>query len=240
MLWVTTRKSEATSQIEVEYLDELPGGDPAFSDGREFAEPSIEDMQDLASTETESMLQAITDVASTVAGGAQAPSGDSYETTSGERRRAGAGGEASIPRWERWEVRFATTSLMAYAAQLESFGIELGALGGGQSEIAYASGLDAEKPTVRSGPTESEKRMYMSYRSGQLKEFDRQLLSRAGISTRGKMTLQFYPGTVENSLAQLEKQKAGGRPLEDIRKTVFGVRQSGEGYRFEVVEQRFR
>lgn len=240
MLWLTTRKSAATAPIQVEYLDELPGGDPAFADGRDFEEPSIEDMQDLATSDSDSLLQAITDVASTAAGGAEAPSGNSYETRSGERRRAGQGGNASVPRWERWEVRFTTTSLAAYAAQLESFGIELSAVGGGRTEIDYATKLDAAKPTVRTGPSEDEKRMYMSYRSGQLKEFDRQLLNRAGINTRGRMMLQFYPPNVEANLAGLEMKKAGGRPLQDIRKTVFSCRPSGGGYRFEVIEQRFR
>ena len=240
MLWATTRKSGATSQIEVTYIDELPGGDPAFSDGRDFEEPSVEDMQDLASSDSDSILQAITDVASNVSAGAKVPAGNTNETRSGERRRAGRSGDASVPRWERWELRYSTTSLNDYAKQLESFGIELGAVGGGRTEIDYASKLDAAKPVVRKGPTEDETRMYMSHQSGQLKAFDRQLLNRAGINTTGRLTLQFYPRNVEGQLASLELAKAGGRPLKDIRKTVFSVQPSGGGYRFEVSEQRFR
>ena len=240
MLWATTRKSGATSQIEVTYIDELPGGDPAFSDGRDFEEPSIEDMQDLASSDSDSILQAITDVASATAAGAKVPAGNSHEARSGEKRKAGRSGDASVARWERWELRFTTTSLTDYAKQLESFGIELGAVGGGRTEIDYASELVAAKPAVRTGQTEDETRMYMSHQGGQLKAFDRQLLSRAGINTTGRLTLQFYPRNVEGQLASLELAKAGGRPLKDIRKTVFSVQPSGGGYRFEVSEQRFR
>ena len=240
MLWLTTRKTDATAQIQVEYLDELAGGDPAFSDGRDFQEPSAEDLQDLAVTDPTEMLTAITDVASTVEAGAQQDSGGSYESRSGERRRAGQGGNASVPRWERWEVRFNTTSLGAYGKQLDSLDIELGAVGGGRDQIDYAADFGKATPSRRAGPTAAEKRLYMSYRSGQLKEFDRQLLAKAGIPTRNRMVLQFYPRNLENTLASLEMQKAGGRPLKSIRKTVFSLRKAGNRYQFEVTEQRYK
>lgn len=240
MLWLTTRKTSATSQIAVEYLDELPGGDPAFADGRDFEEPSVEDMQDLAMADSTELLDALTDVTSSMEASAEAPGGNSYESKSGERRRAGQGGNASVPRWERWEVRFNTTSLTAYAKQLQSFGIELAAVGGGRDQIDYASRLDKSKPDTRAGPTASEKRLYMSYRSGQLKAFDQQILAKAGVPTRGRMVLQFYPRQLENNMAALEMQKAGGRSLKEIRKTVFRVRKAGAGYQFEVIEQRYK
>ena len=239
MLWVTTRKSTATSQIAVEYLDEIAGGDPAFADGREFEEPSIEDMQDLAVTTPTELLEALTEVASSVEASSAAVGGESSDTQGGELRQAGNQGSASIPRWERWEIRFNTTSLAAYAQQLQSFGIELAAVGGGSDKIDYASQLDKPKPATRSGAASDEKRMYMSYRSGQLKEFDRKILAKAGIPTRGRMMLQLYPGAIEQTLATLEMQRAGGRSLKNIRKTVFGVRRSGDKYQFEVIEQRY-
>lgn len=240
MLWLTTRKSTATSQIAVEYLDELAGGDPAFADGRDFEEPSVEDMQDLAMADSTELLDALTDVASTIEASAAAPGGNSFESKSGERRRAGQGGSASVPRWERWEVRFNTTSLTEYARQLESLGIELAAVGGGQDQIDYVSKLDQATPEKRTGQASKEKRLYMSYRSGQLKEFDRQLLTKAGVRTAGRMVLQLYPRQLEAILASLEMQRAGGKSLQDIRKTVFNLRKSSGGYQFEVTEQRYK
>ena len=165
--------------------------------------------------------------------------GDSSQGGSGDRRLAGEGGDASVPRWERWEVRFTSTSPTKYAEQLDSFGIELAAIGG-REEIDYASQLSDATPSVRTAKGSEEKRMYMSYRSGQLKEFDRQLLTRAGIQTQGRTLLQFYPRNVEAQLATLERRKAGGRPLREIRKTVFGLRKEGSGYRFEVLEQLYQ
>lgn len=240
MLWLTTRERDTTAQVQVTYLDELAGGDPAFADGRDFEEPSVEDLQDLAVSEMTEVMTALTDVASTVEANQEAAGGGATTTGTGERRQAGQGGDASVPRWERWEVRFNTTSLSVYAKQLQSLGIELAAVTSGTDKIEYASSLDRPKPETRSGKASTEKRLYMSYRSGQLKAFDRQLLSRAGIRTQGRLILQLYPASLENQLAGLEMQKAGGRPLKDIRKTVFDLRKAGSGFRFEVIEQRYQ
>ena len=80
----------------------------------------------------------------------------------------------------------------------------------------------------------------MTYRSGQLKAFDRQLLERAGIRTEGRIIVQFFPPKLEGQLAYLERQRAGNRPLAEIRKTVFAVNKSGGNYSFEVVDQLYR
>lgn len=240
LLWLTTRVSTATQQVKVEYLEGLMGGDPSVGDGREFAEPGVEEIQDLAVPDPENMLAAVTDVASSTQASADSMVGNvSQGQGGGDRRRAGEGGDASVPRWERWEVRFISTSLSQYAAQLQHFGIELAAAGGGREKVDYANQLTLSKPKVRSGPSDAEKRLYMTYRTGALKEFDRQLLSRAGIQTQGRTMLQFYPRGLEARLASLERKRAGGRPLKDIKKTIFEVRRSGAGYKFEVVDQRY-
>lgn len=239
LLWLTTRPSQATQQVEVEYLDELMGGDPSVGDGREFEEPGVDDIQDLSVPDPEQLLAAVTDVASSTLASADTMDGNVTQGLGGDRRRAGEGGNASVPRWERWEVRFSSTSLSRYADQLEWFKIELAAAGGGRDKVDYATGLTDTKPKVRSAPGDLEKRLYMSYRSGALKQFDQQLLTRAGIPTQGRTLLQFYPRNIEARLASLEKRRAGGRPLKDIRKTIFGVRRQGGGYTFEVIDQKY-
>ena len=240
LLWLTTRASAAPQTMAVELIDELIGGDPSLGDGRDFEEPGVEDIQDLATPTSEQLLTAVTDVASTTSASSDNTADVSQGTGSGDPRLAGEGGEATVPRWERWEVRFTATSLSKYAEQLESFGIELAAVGGGRDEVDYATRLANSKPETRSGKGTEEQRLYMSYRSGQLKEFDRQLLQRAGIPTQGRTLLQFYPRQVEGQLAALEMKRAGGRPLRDIRRTVFAVRRAGAGYRFEVLEQQYQ
>lgn len=240
LLWLTNRASTATQQIGVEYLDELMGGEPAVGEGRDFEEPGVEDIQDLATPDAEELLSAVTEVASSTRASSDSLVGDvSQGKGAGDRRRAGEGGNASVPRWERWEVRFTSTGLAKYAEQLDFFGIELAAAGGGRDQVDYATSLSQASPNTRSAPGSEEQRLYMSYRSGQLKEFDRQLLQRARIPTQGRTLLQFYPRSVESTLAGLERKRAGNRPLKDIRKTVFAVKSSGAGYRFEVIEQQY-
>jgi len=237
LVWLTTRATTVTAPIAVEYLDELIGGEQSFGDGRDFIEPGVEDIQDLANPDVQDLLAAVTAVASTSR--ASSNRNVSQGKGSGDRRRVESGGNVSVPRWQRWEVRFTATSLEAYAQQLQSFNIELAAAGGGRKQIDYATGFGNPKPTTRSGSGTDEKRLYMSYRRGQLKEFDRQLLRKAGIPTEGRTLLQFYPPNLENVLATLEQRAARGRLLKDIRKTVFVVKKSGGSYKFAVIDQQY-
>lgn len=166
-----------------------------------------------------------------------ASSGSGRLRGAGSRIGRGKGeGVAGYPRSERWEIRFAEgRTLEEYARQLDAFAIELGAVGAGR-EVHYASQLSASKPQARSAPRAQESRLYMSWRQGRLKDADRTLLERAGISTSGKVLVQFFPAAVENTLAGLEKQYRGV-DADRIRKTVFGVRPRGRGYEFFVIEQ---
>ncbi len=241
LLWLTNRALVSQPTIPVEYLDELPGGEPSFGVGRDFEEPGLDDIQDLTTPLLEVMLAAVTDIASITRAGSDAMTGAvSRGTSGGDRRRSGHGGNARVPRWERWEVQFTSTRLADYAEQLEWFGIELAAAGGGIDQVDYATGLNKTKPDRRSAPGSGEQRLYMSYRQGQLKAFDRQLLRRAGIAVDGRLLVQFYPPRLEGTLAALERQRAGNRPLADIRKTVFAVKKSGREYSFEVIDQQYR
>src|SRR5690606_17773147 len=110
--------------------------------------------------------------------------------------------------------------------QLDHFKIELAALGGGKTTVDYASKLSSPNPVRRSGKSEDEKRLYMTWRTGELIEADRQLLARAGVDTVGRVILQFYPPEAEAILADLEQKQAGDRDLREIKRTVFGVRGS--------------
>lgn len=160
----------------------------------------------------------------------------------GDRRPVGPLGDDGVlvvPRWERWETQFTSASINAYAQQLDSFGIELAAIGG-KPQIDYAFNLANPKPDTRSGPSKSEKRLYMSWKNGPLQQFDRELLRRAGIDTAGRLIVQFYPAEVEGMLADLEEVNARGRSKREYRKTVFGIRMQSGRPEFFVVEQTFR
>jgi len=151
--------------------------------------------------------------------------------------RGGTGVEERVPRHERWEIRFAAQNLRSYARQLDHFGIELGVLD--RDRIYYLSGLSQQRPNVRTDSPAEEKRLYMTWRSGALQAADRSILTKAKVPLEDNISVQFYPAEVENRLASLELQHAQGRDVNQIRKTVFGVRAVGNGYEFHVVDQKY-
>jgi hypothetical protein len=161
----------------------------------------------------------------------------------GDSRPPGPLGEGrgdGIPRHERWEVHFsAGNTLATYARQLDFFKIELAVLGPGE-QVQYVSGFSKQRPTIRRGAAQGERRLYMTWRRGSLEQADRELVRRAGLDERGRPVLQFYDPETENQLAVLELEYAGKRPVSRIRRTRFGVADDRDGYRFFVMQQQYR
>jgi hypothetical protein len=241
LIWLTNRVFATQLTVPVEFLDEMAGSpDAALGAGRDFEEPGVEELQNLAEPSVQDVLAAVSE---TVSAQAAATEGFLDATAQGhgvgDRRSPGTGGSDIVPRWQRWEIRFASTSPDGYARQLDHFGIELAAVGG-SATIDYAHNLGQPVPQRRSGRGDEEKRLYMTWRSGRLQDIDRELLDRAGVATQGRLVVQFYPPQVEQTLARLERERAGRRSLKEIRKTVFGVRSGGRGYDFYVIDQEYR
>jgi hypothetical protein len=80
----------------------------------------------------------------------------------------------------------------------------------------------------------------MTWRSGELIEADKSLLAKAGVDTVGRVVLQLYSPQTEAELAGLEQKQLGMRPLKDIKRTVFGIRNKPGGYEFYVISQEYR
>ncbi|MGE0609489.1 MAG: hypothetical protein AB7O62_20530 [Pirellulales bacterium] len=154
----------------------------------------------------------------------------------GQTAKAETDASGEIPRARRWQIYFPEgLTLTDYAAQLDTFGIELGMLAGG-GQIEYATALSIAMPTRRQGPVEAEKRLYLSWTRGDLVAADRALLAKAGLDATDKIVVQFYPDTTEQELATLE-QSYKGRPATGIYRTVFGIRPKLSTYEFYVREQ---
>jgi hypothetical protein len=239
MIVLTRRLTMRPTPVPVQVLEEFSGrGDHPIGTELEMAEPGIEDFAELSEPSFDELIHSLEGLLaqehpSLDTQGLEAMSGEA----GGDRREAGPLGSSDvIPRPERWDVAYSGTTLQSYAAQLAFFGIELAVIGGGQSGIDYVWDLD--QPTLRVrhvDQTEQEQRLYFTWRSGQLQQFDRQLVERAGVSLVGRRIVQFYPEPVENLLATLEQQALNGRALRTVRKTRFGVRPSGEGFEYFVV-----
>lgn len=150
----------------------------------------------------------------------------------------GVGGDKTgIPPHLRWEIDFGDVdTLDTYARKLDFFGIELGAYGvPGRGQVTYAKNLSRPMPDVRVGTATDEKRLYMSWRRGPLKNADRDLAIKAGMPA-GRMLLQFFSAETEQALMRVEHD-FHDRDAATIRKTRFGIRPIGKGYEFFVIDQ---
>jgi hypothetical protein len=235
--------------VPVTMVEDLGGGGSGNNTPgaeQQLEEVSPEEVQDLQEVSVEQTLQAVTDAVSTQAvnldafeGGASGL-GTGEGTGTGDGRGPGPGGKGKATQLPDWEVRFNATTIELYAAQLDFFGIELGAIGGGKASVDYASKLAQPSPVTRSAAGDAEKRRYLVWRKGPLAAADKSLLQKAKIDTTGRIVLQFLPEPVELQMRTLEAQFAKGKPLSQIRRTVFGVKATGAQYEFYVMEQDYR
>ncbi len=208
--------------------------------------PGSEDVPDLAEPQLEEILSTI---AENIARNAaqlddRALDGENISSKGrgrGDHREMGIGGEGveeRVPRAQRWRIHYQGDSIEKYALQLDYFGVELAVLGQ-DNKVHYAYNLSKIKPDTKAKTPAEENRLYMTWRSGPLKAADLDLLSRAGIATGDRPILQFYPAAVEKIFLQEEKSYSGGRNVNDIRRTIFGVKQDGSNYAFYVIDQRY-
>lgn len=241
-----------TQNIRFEYRGAIPvqsepegNGDPHQGAGEELEEPGVDEMPEVMEPQISAMLD---DVQAVVSVSVVPDSLDGFSTVNGagdslgSKRAAGTGGTGGsvTPRWERWQVKFSSASLDLYAKQLDFFGIELAAIGGGSKDVEYASGLSKRPITRRTGPSAEEKRLFMTWTRGALKQFDLQLLKAAGIVIDGKECIQLYPPATENQMVALEGAKLAGKPLKSVKRTVFAIRSSGSGFEMYVADQQFQ
>jgi hypothetical protein len=137
------------------------------------------------------------------------------------------------------EIRFEPADLKEYAQWLDYFKIELGVLGQ-DNKVYYAYNLSRDPPSVRSGDPSQETRLYMNPAGSMFAALDRQLAAKAGIADKGQIILQFFPPDAQSIITGLEQKKAGGRPPEQIRRTVFRVTRTGDRFEFSVEEQSYK
>ena len=250
LLWLSQVIEFGGQQSTVVLVENIAGrGDHAAGFARDVEAPGIEELEEETEPKVEQLLEAVTEVVSTQAAAIDAMQTTMFSSNSGsglgDSRPPGPLGEGDdiIPRGERWEIRYNSNSVKAYAQQLDFFQIELGAVGGGEKQVDYAANLQKGRPDTRRGPGDQEKRLYMLWTSGALKRFDQQMLRSAGIKTAGRIVVQFYPKAVEDQLARIEMEYANGKgktSVKQIKKTVFGVRRQNAGFEYFVVSQVYR
>ncbi|MEO1970139.1 MAG: hypothetical protein ABGX07_01205, partial [Pirellulaceae bacterium] len=121
IIWLTTVLDFSRRMRPVRMI-EYPGrGDHAAGFARDMDPPGLEELEEvLEEPQLEAALEAVTDVASTVAAARDALQTDSAVSSAGkgqgDSRPPGPLGEGEnvIPPWERWEMRFESTSIVIY------------------------------------------------------------------------------------------------------------------------------
>jgi hypothetical protein len=249
LIVVLTMRAVRTQQVApIVAIEEGSGrGDHEAGSARDEKNTQVDELDEFFPPQIDAAVQAVSDVVAAditvldslddqlITAGSGQGQGDS--------RRAGPEGEGNediVPRWERWQIRFASADVNVYSQQLDFFGIELAAMGGGKKTVDYATRVAQAKPATRAGASEQEKRLYMTWRSGEMIEADKQLLAKAGIDTSGRVVLQFYPPAIEAILAALEQKQLGNRSLKEVKRTSFGVRGVKDNYEFYVISQEYR
>ena len=151
----------------------------------------------------------------------------------------GGGKGRGFPREMRWFVKFVERGTTEdYAAQLDFFGIELGALMP-DGKLILVSKLTAGKPTARTvNNGQEEKRLYFTWKGGERKRLDLQIFQKAGITADNALLMHFYPADTENQLAIIERDYRK-KKAEEIRKTYFAVRAAKQGFEFTITSQTY-
>ena len=240
----------------------LPPGDGGWEDGDPNATPDVESPEDasldpsLANEETdvteleevtEQIVEISENAASVVApneftGSKNTGTPGSADGTGGRPLGSGGPGRGGAKREQRWVVEFADKGdLDSYAAQLDFFGIELGAIFRDDGRLIYMSNMSAAKPTTREikeGAAGAEQRLFMNWAEGseERRQADVELFQKAAIDASAAGVLHFYTSETETLMATIE-QEFGGHTAEEIRKTYFRVRKAGSGYEFFVQKQ---
>ena len=245
LLFFSSRIFVRQTAVPISMVDASFGEGSPRGSGSDLNEPAGDDVPDeLQQDAPPEAVESITAAVSSRASQFDDPTLETAFTTGkgggrGDGRGTGkgrAGPQEAIPRPQRWVLHFDGGNLKTYARQLDFFKIELAAVGK-DNLVRYAFNLSKPRPDQRSGSPDAEQRLDMTWRSGPLQQADRELLTKAGIEIDGRVIMQFYPAEVEQMLARLEREYAGNKDINDIRRTTFDVRSNGDKFVFVVTGQ---
>ncbi len=244
LTWLTRGPSEPHHLIPPVEFGSQDNNTSIGSDD-EFEKPTASEIESLQEASLEEAIEAVTNVAGTVAVSLDAVSSgfrtDEPGSSAGLMRSPGpdVDGDSMVPRYERWQLEFSANDLADYAKQLDGFGIELASLG---STRQYVSNVST-KPTIRVASNEAPRIYFVFASPSPLQKFDTQLLRKAGVDVQGSKIAKFISAELEARLAQIEfkyAQANGRHEVSTIIKTVFESQSVGRSYDFRVIEQRYR
>lgn len=251
LLFLLSMNWQRPQNITVDAEQIAGRGENAAGFERDFDPPAADEVEQLSEPALEQTIQMVNDAIAAIASmdtliANDAIAGD--RSGQGDSRPPGPEGEGvdGVHRGERWELKFTARDRKAYASQLDAFGIELAAIGGGIPTIDYATTL-AKSPKARSSTRDQEKRLFFSYvTNNALMQYDKALLQAAGVNTKERTVLKFIPKELEDILAMAEKvyyldKRSKDFRISDIAKTIFECKPAKSGkFEWVVIDQRYR
>ncbi|MCC9601217.1 hypothetical protein LOC67_11730 [Stieleria sp. JC731] len=249
VLWLGTKIPSPLHQPNE--IDRITTASSSFGAELEFELPTESEVSDLARPDLSEALVAVSNITAKVS------SATAIEDSAGQRDERGNGpsedaretgpnveDHSVIPKWERWELRFDSSSREDYARQLDFFSIELAAFGGGENKIESAVNVSTEPRRIINEDPQTEQRLYFSWRRKTVfSTYDRQLLTKAGIVVTERSIVRLIPAELEMLLTNLELQccERNSKPFPaSIAKTIFKCERDGNGYEFKILQQRYR
>lgn len=248
ILWFTSIVRTKPKVANTAPMIELPGGEPNQGVGDVWEEPGTDELPDVEQPQLADAVEAVTDAISsqsakfaTIDGNAELMGPGSGLGDARARGTGGTGTGGGEP--DRWTIQMTTSSEAAYAKALDSLGIQLAAVHASSDEIVYAFRLASGKPSVRKGTRaqyNTSGGFLFFQQIAALKKYDQSLLRKAGVALGGRRYGWYLPPQARQALYAAEALKRGGRPVEQVAKTVFEVQPDGNGYKFTAVNVTFK
>lgn len=225
-------------------FEDLAGFENPEGIAEDFEEPGVEELSEVEEPQLADALEMVTDAVSTTRAAIEAVDGTAEKMGQGkglgDKRQSGlgGGGKGTGNPAEHWIVKYSTSSKEAYAAQLDFFKIEIGALSRDTNLVEYAANVSAAKPTYRKGTRKDEKRVYFKKPNNHpVLRWDIAFLQAAGAQTSNRYIFTFYPSATFQKLYQLEKQALlrDQKQMSDVQRTTFTVESaSGGGFQYKL------
>lgn len=211
---------------------------PGVEDAPEDSEPGIADTLAEVASVSASVSDALVSDQAIVGNAEQSGRGSGL----GDARQPGPGGDGVIervPRWERWKIRFEPKSAADFAKWLDQFKIRVGVIGR-DNKVHVAWNFSTGNPEVEAAAPKDYNAWGQTVPAdGPMPALTTQLARDAGIMQFGRIALLFYPFSVEELLYPLEQARNPTKDANKVRETVFTVLQDADGFRFEVIDQKY-
>lgn len=238
LLMITPRKDSNLVVAEIPPIGD-PGEEKPLGVKDDILEPGVEEFPEVDIPQLADAVEAVTDAPSRFRGMLATVDGNAEQMGKGRGYGSiGGGGTGGGGKpYERWVIEYESDNINIYIDQLQTFGIQIGAVHKVLDEVNLVFDLGSS-PSHRAVRREEEKRVYFVPTQGRLKSWDQRFANQAGINMAGKILVQFYPPETSQRLAQLEAEEAGRRGMEisEIRRTIFKVRPTANSYEYYVAD----